>query len=233
MKTQLLLPLLALPLCGLGEALPFERDYTIVDLGNGLITKLMDVGTTSITFSVEWTPNVEIDHRWLYLMGKLDIEERGWHFLTSLEVDHTQDQGNVAFEVLYEEISWTYPGWAHEYKDFEKKAFFAVRIPAPSDIPLGVSRGKYEEDDETDVFDVQEKTDEETPSAEVKQGEAQGRVAANSPNHEGKVELGIGDKELGEEELGIEKEGANRLWLYLAILSFILALFYFMRKKKT
>jgi len=211
------------------------RDYTMIDLHNRLATQLLDVGTTSITFSVEWPLDIEMPHGRFSLMGKLDIEERGWHFLTSLKFDHIQDQGKVTFEIPYNKFSWAYSGWAHEFKDYEKKAFFAVRIPGSPRTPLGAPRGMYEEDDETDFFDVPEKTDEETPSTEAKQAEQKGRVQASPPS---RANVATASLPLTEDETQRLEAVAtidtppNRLWLYLAILPFILAILYFMRKKK-
>jgi len=56
----------------------------------------------------------------------------------------------------------------------------------------------------------------------------EGETQVSSSNREGEAKL-----EIRNEELGIEKqETPNRLWLYLAVLPFILAIIYLMRKKK-
>jgi len=210
----------------------------MVDLGNGLITQLIDVGTTSITFSVEWTPKVEIDHRWLSLMGKPDIEERGWHFLIELDVDYTQSQGKVTYEVLYDEIFWTPPEYAEVFKGFEKKGFFAVRIPVPPDTFFGVARGKYEEDDEMDVMEGWWLND--TPTAtttEAQDAEQSGvqtspsattpadrQAQQTSPHHLGGLET--------DEELGVEEpQETNSLWLFAGIIFCLYAICHFLRKR--
>ena len=52
-------------------------------------------------------------------------------------------------------------------------------------------------------------------------------VAQVSPsNHEGEEKLGMRN-----EELGIEKEGANRLWLYAGVVFLLATAFYFLRKR--
>jgi len=136
----------------------------MVDLHNRLTTKLLDVGTTSMVIYVEWPLDIEVPHGFFDLIGKLDIERRGWHDLTFLEIDLTQ--GKATLEVLYSQLSWYYPNDStNEFKDFEKKAFFAVRISDQAASPFGPFRGKYEEDDETDVFDEDWwKIDEEAPA---------------------------------------------------------------------
>ena len=135
-----------------------KRDYTMVDLNNRLTTKMLDVGTTSFTFSIEWPLDIKIEYGWLDLIGKLDIQERGWHELTFLKVDRTQ--GKATFEIQFCNL-WDGAEWA---KSSEKKAFFAVRIPIPDDSPYGPSKGMYEEDDETDVMEGWWERDDETES---------------------------------------------------------------------
>ncbi|MCL1921580.1 MAG: hypothetical protein FWG50_11015 [Kiritimatiellaeota bacterium] len=205
------------------------RDYTMVDLHNRLVTKLLDVGTTSITIYVEWPLDMEFDVKWLYLMGKLDIKKRGWHYLECLEVDPTQ--GKATFEVPYTQLSWSY--W-EEFKDYQKKAFFAVRVPIPAESNFGVTRGRYEEDDETDVLEGWWLREGNPPTAATTNAE----VSLSS--RRGK-QLGVKDEEsgVGGEESGMEGERprepnapAGHAWLYLAILPLILAVLYFLRRRK-
>jgi len=197
----------------------------MVDLGNRLTTKLLNVGTTSLTIYAEWPLDIEVPEGWLYLMGKLDITERGWHYLTFLEVD--QAQGKATLEVGYTQLAWHH---FDEFKDFEKKAFFAVRVPVPPDTPLGVTRGRYEEDDEMDVFDIREKTDEETPSTEatqVKQGGNEGVAQVSSPSRKGEGKSGIRNEELEAEG----EKSTSHFWLYAGIILLLATGFYFLRKR--
>ena len=69
------------------EANTPTRDYKMVDLKNGLTTELLEVGKTSFTFSVQWPLDREIEMGYLELIGKLDIEKRGWEPLKSLYLD--------------------------------------------------------------------------------------------------------------------------------------------------
>jgi len=209
----------------------------MVDLGNRLTTKLLDVGTTSMTIYVEWPLDIEIDYGRFSLMGKLDIEERGWNSLGCLEVDPAQ--GNATLEILYDEMAWYY---SELFKDFEKKAFFAVRVPIPKDWSMGITRGRYEEDDETDVLEEDERYWRawvETRVAELKQAEQGGAQASPPSREESAGNVATASLPSAEDETQRLEAVAtidtppNRLWLYLAILPLILAILYFMRKKKT
>jgi len=60
MKIKHLFSLFIIPLCCWGETNTPARDYTMIDVDNGLTSTMSDVGTTSFTFSVEWTLDVEI-----------------------------------------------------------------------------------------------------------------------------------------------------------------------------
>ena len=238
MKMKKLLPLLIAPICCLGEtSVTPERDYTMVDLHNRLTTKLLNVGTTSMTVYVEWPLNIEIPDGEFCLLGKLDIKERGWYELEGLDVD--KRQGKATFEVLYDKIFWTppeYPEYAEDFKGFEKKAFFAIRIPGPPHTRLGASCGMYEEDDETDVFDVTPlKADGEATLAAVAEKDApkanQGETQVTSPNREEKSGIKDPAVTVADNEPEQQKE-VNRLWLYLTLSFGVLcAAFYFLRKK--
>jgi len=197
----------------------------MVDLNNRLTTKLIDVGTTSMVIYVEWPLDIEIPHGWFYLVGKLDIKKRGWHDQTFLEVDHAQ--GKATFDIPYTQLSWTDPDHAEKFKDFEKKAFFAIRIPGEVHLPSGVAEGKYEEDDEID--EIAGKPPVAKTETEIQQGE----VKPSSPSREREEQIGNRNDELGEEKLQAEpQENTSSHWLYLVILPCVLALLYLMRKKK-
>jgi len=99
------------------------RDYTMINFDTGLTTTILNVGTTSFTFVVEWSPNVDTP-RTLTLMGRLLPETRGWSGLYELEIDKVQSavahldwssrfpkevdlkQRKAIFEVLYRVIPW-------------------------------------------------------------------------------------------------------------------------------
>ena len=113
--------LLILPLCCFGE-----RDYKMIAQNNGLTAELLAVGPTSLTFSVVRSPDIEKDEvTWVSLIGKLDIEKKGWYQLTNL--DFEQPHGKTIFEVPYSQLIWHN---VDEYKSaFEKKAWFSLLLP--------------------------------------------------------------------------------------------------------
>jgi hypothetical protein len=218
MKMKHLIFLFIIPLYCLGEAVNIiNHDYTMVDLRNRLTTKLLAAGPTSITLSVEWPLDIEIEQENLDLMAKLDIEQRGWSHLTSMWVDPTE--GKAIREILYEDTSWHY---FKETTNFEKKVWLAVRVPAfyPPDpdtlMSIGAG-GKYEEDDEEDW-------DEDNMRKSIAEFLA-----------ESDAQIQVTDRPKAQEERGEEKEGSvaqdNHLWLYLIVLPCVCAVIYFVWRK--
>jgi len=243
MKMRHLFFLFIPPLCCFGE-----RDYKMVDLKNGLTTELLAVGPTSITISVEWPLDMRPygDMACFGLMGKTDINERGWHCLMSFSTDQTK--GKVIREILYEDTSWHY---FKETTNFEKKVWFAVRVPAPTDALVGVGfRGMNEEDDEIDdeAFEraqrkVIEEFNREVAEAaledtrkwhealerlppEVKEELFKGWSLPPLPSRE--TEGGAEEKEKNGEV--VSPPNLN-LWLYVGIVLGICAVSYFVRRK--
>jgi len=217
-KRNLFLNLLVASHCCLGETdTAPPRDYTMVDLRNGLTTTLHEVGTTSFTFTVEWPVNMEIAFGQLCLMGKVNAKARGWNFMRELRVNPTQ--GKATFEVQYFEI----PSSPLKHLDFSKKAFFAVRVPDLTNSLEGNNRGKYEEDDESDGFEVwwtNDVNEEVGNNAEAEEGK-EGRVAASRrAGH-------------GEAEQVAEAPSSHYVWLYLGISAAFCAVLYVVRRKKT
>jgi hypothetical protein len=136
----------------------------MIDLKNGLTTKLLEIGKTSLTFSVEWKLGVKYEEDTLSLMGKLNIEEQGWNPVQILYLDPTRCRDNdwtssfpvafdpaqrkATFEIPYSHIMWYND--EEEKEDFEKKAFFSVRVPVLTDSPDGTTEWLYEGDYDKD-----------------------------------------------------------------------------------
>jgi len=243
MKNTTLSLLLIAPLCCLGETSNTSvRDYTMVDLRNGLITELLEIGPTSFTFSVEWPLDIKIAEGRLCLMGKLNPETRGWSFLKELDLDPThktgpflegswhsrfpvkvdQVQRKATFEILYDELVWYYMEW--EKAKFEKKAAFSVRVPVITNSPFGTNKGLYEEDDEED--DEEEKV---TSTATVEAGGQDGGQGGVVPSPTGSTD---GFQPSGQADTTGATAGDRRyLWLCVGIALALYAVFYFLRKK--
>jgi hypothetical protein len=119
--------LLTMPLCCLAETGKTPaHDYKMVAFNNGLTAELIVIGPTSITFSVERSLDLERDEvTWVSLVGKLDIEKKGWYQLTNL--DFEQLHGKATFEIPYSQLLW-YD--VDEYKSaFQERAWFALLLP--------------------------------------------------------------------------------------------------------
>ena len=246
-----LLFLLTSPLCW-GEANTPTRDYKMVDLKNGLTTELLDIGKTSFTFSVKWPLDMEIEMGYLELVGKLDIEERGWCSLKDFHLDPdckaedwtaagpieiNLDQGKATFEALYDAVSWHYM----KDMDFSQKAFFAVRVPRHVRIEEGVYliRGMYEEDDEIDYDEEERAFPIVTP---VEWIPAEERTKASALNRETADDRAspplLAKGEMPKADGAVEGQGeavspTGRVWLYASIfLAALCAVFYIVRKRK-
>ena len=170
MTIKHLLFLVIAPLCCWGEPSNAPaRNYSTVNFGNGLTCTLLEVGTTSIIFSVEWSPDIETPGT-LNLIGKLHSELRGWDFLYELDldlsnreelervVDGSMDsrfpkeidiaQRKAIFEVQYNVIVWCYLEPSRTL--FWEKAFFSVQLPvSPEDWDSVYERDEYNEKPET------------------------------------------------------------------------------------
>ena len=154
MTTKYLPFLLIVPLCCWGEPNNTPtRNYSMVNFGNGLTSTLLEVGTTSITFSVEWSPEMETPGA-LDLIGKLHSGARRWNFLYELDINLSNRaevervvgdsmgsrfpkeidiaQRKAIFELQYNVIAWCYLEPEKTY--FSEKAFFSVQLPvSPED----------------------------------------------------------------------------------------------------
>jgi len=186
------------------------HDFKMVDLKNGLTAELLAVGPTSLTIRIEWPLEMETNEMvQFYLIGKLDIKERGWDFLTLLTFD--QSRGKATVEVLYSELSWNE---YDEYKlTFQEKAWFAIRVPRRNEDnrPYSVGiRGMYEEDDEVDEEEYARMYEELRKEFE-----------GEPPSREDEVEI-------KHEKLEVK---SNPFWLYASILLGLCAAFYFMQRK--
>ena len=105
------------------------RDYTMVDVGNGLTSKLLEIGTTSFTFSVEWPLDMKFETGMLDLFGKLNSDS-GWSPLTDV-VRVDPSKGNATFEIPYNWLIWHH--FESERTKFEQKAFFHFGVVDPND----------------------------------------------------------------------------------------------------
>jgi len=234
MKTTKLILLLVIPLCCFGEiTIDPQPKISMVNFPDGLINTLLDVGTTSFTFSVEWSLDVEIPEK-IDLIGKLHLEPgvEEWSFLYELEIDQSQSaladygwfsrfpvevdlaQRKATFEILYSRIVWCYSEPEMTY--FCQKASFSVITPDQRKT-LGLDDDE-EEETPTVIKTIAEHQDNETKSS------------TTNRTHELKIR---------KEGLGIEDEGRatasplirTRLWLCTGIALALCAVFYFVRKK--
>ena len=152
--------LLIVPLCCWGETTQPARDYAMLDVQNGLNCKLLDVGTTSFTFSVEWPLDMEIPTGTLDIFYKLHLDSV-WSFAREIVLDPTLREGDdgwvsrfpVEFDLAQRkatfEIQYGVLAKSHlEKEPFEKQAFFHVAVPPADDVGW---LGPRPEDEETET----------------------------------------------------------------------------------
>ena len=131
------------PLCCWGETRKPARDYTMIDVQNGLNAKLLEIGTTSFTFFVEWPLGMDIESKWMILFGKFHLDS-GWNGLVTMEIDPLQ--GNATFEIEYDAVPWSY--FETEKVKFEQRAFFHFAVQPLDDTGW---LGPRPEDEETET----------------------------------------------------------------------------------
>ena len=240
MNTQIKLMLLCL-LTGTATArtnTSATHDYTMVSFSDRLTCTLLEVGTTSLTFSVEWSPNVGTLGK-LDLIGRLYPETRGWSGLHELDLNPANRAGLVersggfdgwdsrfpkeidlaqrkaVFEVQYAAIPWYHMEIVKA--DFLQKAIFSVNFSVSEEDWDSVYWGDYKDDDKASPVTITE--------AMVQDAE-QGGVQVLKLSREKKS--GMMNAELEVET----QEAPNRLWLYVGIAFCALcAIFYFLRRK--
>ena len=237
-QTKLMLLCLFVSTAIAGTNVP-ARDYTMINFDTGLTTTILEVGTTSFTFVVEWSPDVSIP-RTLTLMGRLLPETRGWSSLEELELDkansavaHLDDwysrfpvefditRRKATFEIPYRVIPWYH--MEPENLKFAQRAFFSVQWPVES------------EEEWWNVYGSEE-------------NEKFG-VTAYELGIVKKMENQKQEQELDEEQTPISNDktlkivvtedeqdnsmasSPNRLWLYAGIVLLLSAVFYFVRRK--
>ncbi|MCL2105153.1 MAG: hypothetical protein FWH21_08925 [Kiritimatiellaeota bacterium] len=203
-----------IPLCCLSETNKPTRDYKMVDMQNGLTTTMLNIGTTSFAFSVEWSHNLEIPgDKWLYLFGKRHVDA-WWNLVMCIEVDPTERK--ATFEIPYYRLPEEY----HDYENTRfKEGFFHVSVPPPDDTGWLPSREEIEE--ELAKIRAEREGMVKPPPAE---DESSDGIPA--------VESGSGFQPSGQADTTGTTAGSRRyLWLCAGIALALCAVFYFVRKK--
>ena len=219
MKLRQMTLLLAAPLCcwSATSDVPI-RDYRTVNFDNGITSRVIEVGTTSVTFSVEWTLDTDIPTD-LMLIGKMDIEETVWDFLGQEEV--VQTEGKAIVEHLYTR----FPVLEPVATLYAQKAFFSLQMLVGSEEEWETTWGA---DGWATNGVVEPPINAPPPVAGVPE-DKQGRVESSSPSHQGKS--GIRNEKLETEEQQA-KASPSHFWLYAGIaLCVLCAIFYFLRRK--
>ena len=220
------------------------RDYFMINFDTGLTSTILEIGTTSLTFSVDWKPEVGTP-RTLDLIGRLLPETRGWSGLQELELDQASsafgDEGwwfrfptevdlvqrKAVFEIPYDAIGWC--EWEEEKAKFEQRAFFSVQWPVGTEEEWWDVYGR--EDNENfslSAYDLGLVTNAENSvqeqEADVKQTQtAQGGIPAKA---------GVANAQGEADEVSTPHQPISNRWLYLGLLlGAVCVMLYFLRKK--
>jgi len=214
------------------------RDYTIINFDTGLTTTILEVGTTSLTFVVEWSPDVDTP-RTLFLLGRLYPETQGWGGLYELEIDKAQsvvayldwssrfpkevdlNQRKAIFEVLYRVIPWYH--MEPEKSELAQRAFFSVQWPVEPEDWGDVYGNDNHEIFGPSAYELGIVTNAENRIQEQESSDKQATITTDKTLNNIVVE---------DEQNRAMASSPNRLWLYLTILPCILAILYLMRRKK-
>jgi hypothetical protein len=202
----------------MGETNKPARDYKMFNKENGLTTTMLDIGTTSFTFSVEWQLDTEIPTGTLYLFGNRHMEDSWWSWMCELVLEPTiirYDNGLTPYPREYDLIQRKatfeipYDVLPKEYNDFKNaefagKGLFHVGVPPADDTGWLPSREEME-----------------VELAKIKEEEKERR----------KKQLEMWKKESEENRAAASPPSRNHLWLYLAILPLAFAVLYFVRRK--
>jgi len=141
MKTTSLILLCITSLCCWGETNQPARDYKMIDVQNGLTSKLLEIGTTSLIFSVEWPLDMAIPSGQLNLYVKFHVDS-DWHGQFTMEIDPAL--GKAIFEIGYDTFPLYY--CEPEKTKFAQKAFFHFAPTPPDDTGRLPSREEMEEE---------------------------------------------------------------------------------------
>ena len=200
----------------IAEASAPARDYKTINFDNGITSRVLEVGSTSVTFSVEWSLDIAIPAN-LMVIGKLNMVWKSWSFWG--EVDVAQNQGRTTVEYLYAQFPPLEPAATR----FAQKAFFSIQMPIRSEEEWDTTWGA----DGWATNGVVEPPL-NAPTVEAQQDE--GRAQASSPSREKKIgtrNTAVTDTDDEENQ----REKASHLWLYVGIILVIGAGFYFLRKR--
>ena len=206
---------------------------TMVQHPNGPVCTMLEVGTTSITFAVEWPLDVdpfrkEPPFQTFSLVGK-HFPKWGWSFLHELNANLAHRVGaragekwysyfpikvdagkrKAVFEVLYKATQW-YHMSDRDYPDLDDISYptntvYSVIYSVPGREGRRLFLESFEEEN-------------------ARSGEALG---AGVEKNEDASPLRV-DKPLAEQ--GEADSSPNRLWIFLAFLPVIFAIFYFVRR---
>ena len=127
-----------------------KPNISMVNFPAGITNTLLNVNSTSFTFSVEWPSSMSIPKK-LTLLGKQQPDADEWDSLGTLEInpakkksvallldepwgpfyplDVYKTQNKAIFEIPYRALFWCYLGREEEKKTTVKQALFSVQDP--------------------------------------------------------------------------------------------------------
>jgi len=218
----------------------------MINFDTGLTTTILEVGTTSFTFVVEWKPDVDTQ-RTLTLMGRLLPETRGWSGLHELDLNPANradlaersggfdgwdsrfpkeidlDNRKAIFEVQYSIIEWCDPETGEIY--FSRRAFFSVQWSVESEEEWWNVYGSEENENfGVTAYELGIVKRTESRTQEQESDEKQTPITNDETLNIVVVE---------DEQENATASSPNRLWFYAALALLLSAVFYFVRRKKT
>ena len=204
----------------------------MIPFPNGPTCTMLEVGTTSITFSVEWPLDIG-PYGTFDLIGKYDSESEDWNGLIQLDPNpakrtgvylETDDwysrfpikggvpQKKAIFEVLYADMPWYY-----------------IDDDCPTN-PVYSVNYDVSEKDWRKVYWKDYKGEDDERHVDTTRVTVQGSNAASSSPVKKPIAVQDGTVEQDSQDEAVS--APNRLWLYLSGLPVVLAALYFVRRKR-
>ena len=193
------------------------RDYRVVNFDNGITTKLIEIGTTSVTFSVECSLGTDIPAK-LDLIGKLNMDWETWNFWGEMKV--VQKDGYATAEYRYSRFSDLEP----EATMFAQKAFFSLQM-------------SVEPEDWERVWGLEGYGQKGTVEPPIKASpvvitETEVQEQNLTVKDETSRRSGIKGEQGGVTENEANVSSPNYWWLCLGIVLLLSAVFYFVRRRR-
>ena len=214
--------------------------YSLVNFDDGLTASIVAASVTTLTFRVEWQPDLQISCSWLELLVTQNLADENWVLFSAVPIKHPKQGYKEYFFFIdessalwYDKEGFRIPQIFFRFKEHELQDASAY---VDSEVTLEELRRRAKEDaletrlryeSSQERFAERARLD-ALGATEEEQKAAEARLIAKF-----KQRLSDALARLAAEEAAGEATASppNRLWLYVGILFALSAIFYFVRRK--